>query len=72
MQISALDLRPQDSIEFEARVTAYYKGHVSGRYDDTDWQPSRKDYRLSWPTNFRKVSAPGPELKSLPLFQEEA
>jgi hypothetical protein len=70
VQIAALDLQPRDAVGFEARVTQYWKGRVSGRYDDTDWQPQEKDYRLSWPTGFRKLSTSGPETKSLPLFQE--
>ena len=67
VQISALDLKPGDSVQFEARVNEYYKGYVSRRYDD--WPLPQKDYRLSYPTNFRKLSAPGQAVESLPLFR---
>jgi hypothetical protein len=72
MQIAALDLHPRESIEFEARVTQYWKGRVGGdRY--SDFLQREKDYRLSYPTNFRKLSTPaqGHGTKSLPLFAEQ-
>jgi hypothetical protein len=69
--LQRLELRAGEQIEFEARVTEYYKGYVSGRYDDDNWQVPEKDYRLSWPTRARKVTGSGPQelFEELPLFK---
>jgi len=70
VQISALDLKPGDQVAFTARVSEYYKGYVSRHYDD--WPLPQKDYRLSYPTNVRKLSAPGDAPETLPLFKQAA
>ncbi len=59
-QVEALDLKPGDRIEFDARVRPYVKGY----YDDR-----RRDYRLSNPTNFVKLGAHDAEGRGL-LFDD--
>jgi hypothetical protein len=74
LQMKALALQSGDVVVFEARVSSYWKGYVSGRYDDDNWQPRQKDYRLSYPTKLRKVASDAAS-QDLPLFaltQEEA
>lgn len=51
-QLAALDLKEGDEIDFNARVTAYTKGY-KGRREDV-YKPLERDYRLSFPTKFRK------------------
>jgi hypothetical protein len=46
--LEALDLRPGDTVQFDARVTAYCKGY-QGRRDDV-YCPVSRDYQLSRPT----------------------
>lgn len=52
----ALDLKPGDVVRFTARVTPYEKGYRGNR-DDEDLPPVERDYRLSYPTKFRKVTS---------------
>lgn len=49
-------LRPGDEIEFEARVTRYWKGYHDNR---------QMDYKLSHPTKVRKIEP----MKEVPLFE---
>jgi hypothetical protein len=52
-QLAALRLQPGDLVQLAARVTTYTKGY-KGRREDV-WKPVETDYRLSYPTNVRKV-----------------
>ena len=56
----ALNLVQGDVVRFDARVTEYIKGYRGRRddddYDDCDRKPLERDYRLSFPTKFIKVS----------------
>jgi len=58
-QFEALELKEGDVVHFNARVTEYEKGY-RGRQDedDYDYKPVQIDYRLSFPTQFMKVSKP--------------
>lgn len=50
--ITALNLQPGDTVEFEARVGEYIKGFVSRR----DYIDERTvDYKLNRPTKFKKI-----------------
>lgn len=51
----ALALEPGDVVRFTARVTTYEKGYKGFR-DDENLPPVERDYRLSYPTKFKKVS----------------
>lgn len=52
-----LDLKEGDIIRFDARVTDYIKGYRGHRYEeDYDCKPVERDFRLSFPTKFVKVS----------------
>jgi hypothetical protein len=46
-------LKPQDEVEFEARVTEYRKGYVNRNYKI---DKSTKDFKLSNPTKIKKQS----------------
>lgn len=54
-----LDLKPDDMIEFDARVRTYKKGY-RGRRDDDDYYDDRPapsiDYCLGFPTKIRRVT----------------
>ncbi|MEP7293466.1 MAG: hypothetical protein ABI835_16900 [Chloroflexota bacterium] len=52
---AALDLQPGDRIEFHARVKQYQKGY-RGRREDVLDAPIETDYKLSHPTQIRKVA----------------
>jgi hypothetical protein len=52
-----LELKEGDIIRFYARVTDYVKGYQGRRgEDDYDYKPVERDFRLSFPTKFVKVS----------------
>lgn len=53
-RFSALDLKRGDEVEFKARVSSYMKGY-RGYRDDVYDKPVEKDYKLSFPTEIRKV-----------------
>jgi len=54
---AALNLRPGDSIEFDATAKPYQKGYRGRDWnDDYAYSQRERDYRLSNPTNVRKVS----------------
>jgi hypothetical protein len=67
-QLKELDAQPGDQIEFTARVTPYVKGY-RGRREDFDLPPVSMDYRLSHPTQFKKVGSMPVDVVGLPLFQ---
>jgi hypothetical protein len=48
------DLKPGDLVEFRATVEKYDKGY-QGRQEDVFDKPMKTDYRLSRPTNIRKL-----------------
>ena len=56
-QFEKLDLSEGDVVRFDARVTDYVKGY-QGRQDedDYDYKAVERDFRLSFPTKFVKVS----------------
>ena len=54
-QIKNLSLIVGDFIMFTARVTEYEKGY-KGVYDESN--PVEVDYRLSFPSNFTKITVP--------------
>jgi len=56
-RFESLKLEPGDTVRFDARVTDYIKGY-RGRQDDDDYEckPVERDFRLSFPTKFVKVS----------------
>lgn len=53
-RFDAANLTEGDTIKFDARVTPYIKGYKGYRDDFFD-APIEKDYRLSYPTNIRKI-----------------
>lgn len=65
-----LDLKSGDMVKFDARSKVYKKGYRGHRdlewYDDVP-EPSM-DYRLSNPTNIRKMNQPESTKESLTLF----
>lgn len=63
-QFKNLMLKPGEEIQFDARITVYWKGY-QGR-ESWDAAPRQKDYRLSFPTNVHKVTPR--EIAELPLF----
>lgn len=67
-QWKALDLKPGDKVQFDARITPYEKGY-KGYHDDWDAPAIETDYRLSFPTHMKKLL---PDTKmaldTLPLF----
>jgi hypothetical protein len=69
-QLKELNLQPGDKIEFTARVTTYIKGYRGRREDDWDRHTAVSvDYRLSHPTQFKKVGNIPVDVIGLPLFQ---
>lgn len=50
-RLDKLNLQPNDVIRFDARVTSYWKGYVHRDEDNREL-----DYRLSFPTNFIKLT----------------
>ena len=59
-----LGLQAGDAVKFDARVKLYIKGY-RGYRDDVFDKPIETDYKLSHPTNLRKVSAkaaPNPQI----------
>lgn len=53
-RFKALTLKDGDLVEFDARVTTYYKGYRGDRDDEV--HPIELDYRLSFPTNLKKAN----------------
>ena len=53
-QLAKLNLKPGDKIQFEGRVDTYIKGY-RGYRDDVYDAPIEEDYRLVYPTKFRKL-----------------
>jgi len=53
-----LSLKEGDIIRFDARVTSYLKGYL-GKHNEDEFEMhcAERDYRLSFPNNFVKVSA---------------
>jgi len=51
-----LALKEDDVIRFDARVTEYVKGYKGNCNDDEEHKPLERDFRLSFPTKFVKVS----------------
>ena len=58
-QFERLSLQPGDKVSFSARVSQYEKGYKGRRWDVFD-KPIEKDYRLSFPTQARKISTTMP------------
>ena len=54
-RFQSLNLQNGDIVEFDARVTRYYKGYQGRREDEL--HPIELDYRLSFPTKLKKVDA---------------
>lgn len=54
-QFERLALQPGDKVAFSARVSEYWKGY-KGRRWDVFGKPIEKDYRLSFPTQLRKLT----------------
>ncbi len=53
-RLESLNLKENDVVRFDARVTPYQKGY-KGYRDDVYDSPIETDYRLSFPTNVVKV-----------------
>jgi hypothetical protein len=53
-RLEKLNLKENDIVRFDARVTPYIKGY-RGYRDIEEYRPIEKDYRLSFPTNVVKV-----------------
>ncbi len=53
-RFEALALKHGDLVEFDTRVTTYYKGYQGDREDEM--HPVELDYRLSFPTKLKKVN----------------
>jgi len=66
-----LELKEGDIIRFDARVTDYIKGYQGRRNDEDDYdvKPVERDFRLSFPTKFVKVS---PTVAVSPLLEVSA
>ena len=56
-----LGLQPGDAVKFDARVKPYIKGY-RGYRDDVYDKPIEEDYKLSHPTNLRKMIIPDVQL----------
>ncbi len=55
-RLEKLNLKENDIVRFDARVTPYEKGYKGYRDDDYgDFKPIELDYRLSFPTNVVKM-----------------
>ncbi len=55
-QFAALgELKEGDVVQFKARVREYIKGYKGGREDEFEEHPIEADYKLSNPTDVRKV-----------------
>ena len=55
-RLDKLNLKENDVVRFDARVTPYQKGYKGYRDDDYgEFKPIETDYRLSFPTNVVKV-----------------
>jgi hypothetical protein len=52
--LAALNLRPGDTVRFDARVKPYTKGY-QGYRDDVYDRPVEIDYKLDRPTKIQKV-----------------
>jgi hypothetical protein len=70
-QLEELGLAAGDHIQFEARVASYVKGY-RGRREDDDLPAVATDYKLSHPTQFRKLGASAIGQVLFPLFDSEA
>jgi hypothetical protein len=53
-QLDKLNLKENDIVRFDARVTTYEKGY-KGHRDIEEYKPIELDYRLSFPTKVVKV-----------------
>lgn len=64
-EFAALELQEGDEVKFDARVRRYWKGYLGHReiYD----KPPQVDYKLSHPTQVRKVTE---DFRELPLLAE--
>ena len=49
------NIEPGDEVQFSARVQSYVKGYF-GRREDV-WCPIQNDYKLSYPSKVKKLSA---------------
>lgn len=67
-QLGDFNLKAGDWICFEARITGYQKGYQGAQDYFEDSAPRVKDYRLSFPTNFSKLTA---DAKQMPTNQIE-
>ncbi len=63
-RLDSLNLKENDVVRFDARVTPYVKGY-KGYRDDVDDKPIETDYRLSFPTNVVKIGQDNNELPKL-------
>jgi len=63
-RFDSLKLQAGDIVRFDARVKPYVKGY-RGYRDDVYDKPVETDYRLSNPTNLRKVVKEVPQLSML-------
>lgn len=55
-RFDSLNLRENDIVRFDARVTPYEKGYKGYRDDEYgEFRPIETDYRLSFPTNVVKT-----------------
>lgn len=70
-RFDSLNLQAGDIVRFDARVKPYVKGYRGYREDVYD-SPIETDYKLSNPTNLRKVTKETPQssIEDLPLFKE--
>jgi hypothetical protein len=57
-EFGRLNLQPGDRVAFDARVKIYLKGYM-GRRDDVYDKPVEIDYKLSHPTQVRKLRPEG-------------
>ena len=68
-QLAGLQLARGDRVRFTARVTSYWKGcRAHSAYLEEYAAPPEKDFRLSHPSNMRKVLSDD-YIGSLPLFK---
>lgn len=59
-RIDALNLQPGDRVNFKARADYYEAGYLGYR-DDPDLPPPRRDLKLCFPTDLRKVDKEPPQ-----------
>jgi len=67
VRLNKLNLKENDVVRFDARVTSYVKGYKGYREDVYD-APIQTDYRLSFPTNVIKIDPTPIDKPTVPML----